>query len=242
MTVAPEGRDALDRALDRATPPARAAAPRRLVGRRARVERDDDRAAPLLAPRPRPAHARLDRKIANELLARQRDDGTWSIWFEGPADLSTTVEAYAALKLAGVDPGEQTRDYIRREGGIPKTRIFTKCFLALLGQWPWQRIPPIPVELVLLPPTRAVLDLQLLLLGAAARSSRSRSCRALRPVRRRRDRPARDRRAAGEKPSRRTPGAAAPSARSRRPSAGCGSTRRPTAPGAGSSRRGSGRS
>src|SRR6185503_13816603 len=37
----------------------------------------------------------LDRKIANELLARQREDGTWSIWFEGPADLSTSVEAYA---------------------------------------------------------------------------------------------------------------------------------------------------
>src|SRR3954466_5509868 len=36
----------------------------------------------------------LDRKIANELLARQRDDGTWSIWFEGPPDLSTSVEAY----------------------------------------------------------------------------------------------------------------------------------------------------
>ena len=43
----------------------------------------------------------LDRKIANELLARQRDDGTWAIWFEGPPDLSTTIEAYAALKLAG---------------------------------------------------------------------------------------------------------------------------------------------
>ena len=94
----------------------------------------------------------LDRKIANELLARQRDDGTWSIWFEGPADLSTTIEAYAALKLAGVDPGQQARDFIRSRGGIAKTRIFTKCFLALLGQWPWQRITPMPVELVLLPP------------------------------------------------------------------------------------------
>src|SRR5206468_2875851 len=45
----------------------------------------------------------LDRKIANELLARQRDNGTWAIWFEGPPDLSTTIEAYTALKLAGVD-------------------------------------------------------------------------------------------------------------------------------------------
>jgi squalene-hopene/tetraprenyl-beta-curcumene cyclase len=30
--------------------------------------------------------------------------------------------------------------------------VFTKCFLALLGHWPWQRIPSIPVEIVLLPP------------------------------------------------------------------------------------------
>ncbi|HZC28423.1 MAG TPA: prenyltransferase/squalene oxidase repeat-containing protein, partial [Gaiellaceae bacterium] len=93
----------------------------------------------------------LDRKIANELLARQRGDGTWAIWFDGPGDLDTTIEAYAALKLAGVDPGPLARDFIRREGGVPKARIFTKCFLALLGQWPWQRIVPIPPELVLLP-------------------------------------------------------------------------------------------
>src|SRR5881398_3067074 len=56
-----------------------------------------------------------DRRIANELLARKRDDGTWSIWFDGPADLSTSIEAYAALRLAGVDPGPAARDYIRRE-------------------------------------------------------------------------------------------------------------------------------
>src|SRR5438128_7102714 len=93
----------------------------------------------------------LDRKIANELLARQRDDGTWAIWFEGPGDLDTTIEAYVALKLAGVDPGPLARDFIRRLGGIPRARIFTKCFLALLGQWPWQRIVPIPPELVLRP-------------------------------------------------------------------------------------------
>jgi squalene-hopene/tetraprenyl-beta-curcumene cyclase len=93
----------------------------------------------------------LDRKIANELLARRREDGTWAIWFEGPPDLDTTIEAYAALKLAGVEPGRLSRDFIRREGGIAKARIFTKCFLALLGQWPWQRIVPIPPEVVLLP-------------------------------------------------------------------------------------------
>jgi squalene-hopene/tetraprenyl-beta-curcumene cyclase len=94
----------------------------------------------------------LDRKIANELLARQREDGTWAIWFEGPADLSTTIEAYAALKLAGVDPGSHARDYIRAEGGVSHARVFTKCFLALLGHWPWQWIPRLPPEVILLPP------------------------------------------------------------------------------------------
>ena len=94
----------------------------------------------------------LDRGIANELLARMRDDGTWSIWFEGPPDLSTSLEAYVALRMCGVDPGPKALAYLKREGGIPKSRLFTKCFLALLGQWPWQRIVPIPPELVLLPP------------------------------------------------------------------------------------------
>ncbi len=95
----------------------------------------------------------LDRRIANELLTRMREDGTWSIWYEGPPDLSTSIEAYAACRLAGVDPGPRALAYIQREGGIPRSRLFTKCFLALIGQWPWQRMVPIPPELVLLPPS-----------------------------------------------------------------------------------------
>ena len=74
-----------------------------------------------------------DRKLANELLARRRDDGTWSIWFDGPPDLSTSIEAYVALKMAGVDPGPESRGFIVGAGGVPKSRVFTKCFLALLG-------------------------------------------------------------------------------------------------------------
>src|SRR6266498_183584 len=95
--------------------------------------------------------AETDRLLANELLARRRADGTWSIWFEGPDDLSVTVEAYTALKLAGVDAGDATRDYIQRSGGVARTRIFTRAFLALIGQWPWRRLAHVPVELVLLP-------------------------------------------------------------------------------------------
>ncbi len=96
--------------------------------------------------------ADFDRRIANELLARMRDDGTWAIWFDGPPDHSTSIEAYVALRMCGVDPGPRALAYLQRGGGIPKSRLFTKCFLALLGQWPWQRMTPIPPELVLLPP------------------------------------------------------------------------------------------
>src|ERR687886_689542 len=67
----------------------------------------------------------VDRKLANELLARRRDDGTWSIWYEGPPDLSTSIEAYAALKMAGVDPGPRPRHYILSEGGVPRAPVFT---------------------------------------------------------------------------------------------------------------------
>jgi squalene-hopene/tetraprenyl-beta-curcumene cyclase len=35
---------------------------------------------------------------------QQRDDGTWANFYGGPGDLSTTVEAYVALRLAGDEP------------------------------------------------------------------------------------------------------------------------------------------
>ena len=35
------------------------------------------------------------------IRSQQREDGTWANFHGGPADLSTTVEAYVALRLAG---------------------------------------------------------------------------------------------------------------------------------------------
>ena len=187
---------------------ARAPAPGRLVGRRARVERDDDRRAPLLAPLPRPARRRRptasSRTSCSPAAATTAPGRSGS---EGPPDLSTTDRVVRALKLAGVDAGRRdARRTSAREGGDRRSaRIFTKCFLALLGQWPWQRIAPIPVELVLLPPQRAVLGLQLRLLGAAdVRAALGRPGAAARAPGRRR--PARDRRASrrDEAPPRRS--------------------------------------
>ena len=75
-----------------------------------------------------------DRKLANELLARRRDDGTWSNWWEGPPNLSTTVESYVALKMAGVDAGDETRAYIQREGGIASARRSLEISTAVLPE------------------------------------------------------------------------------------------------------------
>ncbi len=95
------------------------------------------------------------RKIARYIAKMQRSDGTWAIWYEGPPDLSTTIEAYVALKMAGTPPDapemEQARSFILSQGGVDKARIFTKIWLAILGEWEWKGTPMIPPEIVLLP-------------------------------------------------------------------------------------------
>ena len=95
-------------------------------------------------------------RCANELLARRRDDGTWAIYWGGEPDLAATVEAYTALRMAGLaadDPGlAGARSYIEEQGGIGASRVFTRMWLALFGLWPWEEIQAIPPELVLLRP------------------------------------------------------------------------------------------
>ena len=95
------------------------------------------------------------RRAAAYILSKQRDDGTWGNWFDGPAELSTTIEAYVALKMAGVaaDRPEmaRARAYILSQGGIEKARVFTKIWLAMMGEWDWQVLPVLPVEFTALP-------------------------------------------------------------------------------------------
>ena len=92
---------------------------------------------------------------ARWIRSQQRDDGTWANFYGGPADLSTTVEAYLALRLAGDQPdaGHMKRacDWIRAEGGVEATRVFTRIWLALSGLWSWDDLPVIPPELIYLP-------------------------------------------------------------------------------------------
>ena len=57
---------------------------------------------------------------ARWIRSKQRDDGTWATYFGGPGDLSTTVEAYLALRLAGDEPDaphmKQACDWILGRG------------------------------------------------------------------------------------------------------------------------------
>jgi len=92
---------------------------------------------------------------ARWIRSQQRADGTWANFRGGDADLSTTVEAYAALRLAGdapeADHMARAAGWITSHGGIPATRVFTRIWLALFGEWPWERLPIIPPELIYLP-------------------------------------------------------------------------------------------
>ncbi len=92
---------------------------------------------------------------ARWIRSQQRADGTWANFFGGPGDLSTTVEAYLALRLAGDQPDaphmKQACAWILEAGGVEATRVFTRIWLALSGLWSWDELPVIPPELIYLP-------------------------------------------------------------------------------------------
>jgi squalene-hopene/tetraprenyl-beta-curcumene cyclase len=89
------------------------------------------------------------------IRSQQRADGTWANFYGGPGNLSTTVEAYVALRLAGDEPDaphmRRAAEWIRAQGGVEATRVFTRIWLALSGQWSWDELPVIPPELIYLP-------------------------------------------------------------------------------------------
>src|SRR5258708_24342913 len=73
---------------------------------------------------------RIRDSAIRHILNNQRDDGSWALYFGGPAGRSTTIEAYVALKVLGDDPGS---DAVRRAlkvihqlGGAAKAWVFTK--------------------------------------------------------------------------------------------------------------------
>jgi squalene-hopene/tetraprenyl-beta-curcumene cyclase len=92
---------------------------------------------------------------ARWILSKQRADGSWANFRGGPADPSTTAEAYVALRLAGDPPDaghmRRARDVVLAHGGLERTRVFTRFWLALFGQWRWEDLPALPPEMVFMP-------------------------------------------------------------------------------------------
>jgi squalene-hopene/tetraprenyl-beta-curcumene cyclase len=97
----------------------------------------------------------LEKKIATYLRAHQGTHGGWPLYQGGDLDISCTVKAYYALKLAGDDVNAphmvRARQAVLARGGAARANVFTRITLALFGQVPWRATPYIPVEIMLLP-------------------------------------------------------------------------------------------
>jgi squalene-hopene/tetraprenyl-beta-curcumene cyclase len=89
------------------------------------------------------------------IRSQQNADGSWGNFYGADGELSTTIEAYWALKLTGEDPEAphmlRAAEFARERGGPRSARVFTQIWMALFGLWPWNELPALPPELVLLP-------------------------------------------------------------------------------------------
>ena len=94
------------------------------------------------------------RKAVNHMLSMQLPDGGWNIYYGGPSEVNPTIKCYLALKLAGVpvtDPRMlRAREVALNLGGVPRMNTFSKLYLALLGLYPWEYVPTIPCEVILI--------------------------------------------------------------------------------------------
>ena len=94
------------------------------------------------------------RKAVNHVFSMQLPDGGWNIYYGGPSEVNATIKAYLALKLAGVPVTDwrmlRAREMALNLGGVPRMNTFSKLYLALLGLFPWEYVPTIPCEVLLL--------------------------------------------------------------------------------------------
>ena len=97
----------------------------------------------------------LEAKICAYLRRIQNPEGGWPLFYGGHTDVSATVKAYLALKLAGepVDAPHmrRARESVLAQGGAARCNVFTRLALALYGQVPWRAVPVMPVETMHMP-------------------------------------------------------------------------------------------
>jgi len=102
-----------------------------------------------------PPDAELEAKLAAFIRRRQAGHDGWPLFTDGDFNISSSVKAYFALKVAGDSPEadhmRRARAAILAHGGAAKTNVFTRALLALFGAVPWRGVPVMPVEILLLP-------------------------------------------------------------------------------------------
>jgi squalene-hopene/tetraprenyl-beta-curcumene cyclase len=85
----------------------------------------------------------------------QAADGGFPMYPGGKSDVSASVKAYFAFKLAGHSSEEpfmvRLRECILRLGGVTKCNTFTKLYLSIFGQYDWDGVPTIPPEFFFVP-------------------------------------------------------------------------------------------
>jgi squalene-hopene/tetraprenyl-beta-curcumene cyclase len=100
-------------------------------------------------------HAGRFQQCANYILRHQNEEGGWGIYEGAPSNISASVKAYFALKLAGYSPDHpalaRARQKILDMGGVTEVNTFTKIYLCFLGQYDYDAVPAIPPEIVLFP-------------------------------------------------------------------------------------------
>src|SRR5216684_3082749 len=89
---------------------------------------------------PLQARASYQSEVASEsraALDRQRRDGGFDIYPDGPADVNATIKAYVALRLSGLEaasePLRRARDTILGLGGIQEANSYVR-----IGRASWR--------------------------------------------------------------------------------------------------------
>ena len=93
-------------------------------------------------------------RSARWIRSRQHADGSWS---QFRAARATSRRPLKPMWRCGWPATPRRRhmqaaaEFARALGGSQQTRVFTHIWLALFGAWPWEQVPALPPEMMLLP-------------------------------------------------------------------------------------------
>ncbi|MFE8694863.1 squalene--hopene cyclase [Cytobacillus sp. FJAT-53684] len=101
----------------------------------------------------------LIKQLTERIMSKQEKNGAWKLFYdEGEGNITATVEAYYALLYSGYYSKKdlqlrKARKYILTNDGLDNVHMLTKLMLAMTGQLKWASRFPVPIELILLPPS-----------------------------------------------------------------------------------------